>query len=233
MASEKSFQDRAQRAGELRAAVAGMLPAYAPADSNFSLAAFATAITAAETANDRVETVRIPFDDQTDDREELLKTIGPLTTQALAYVKSNTAWAKRHEAVKKAADKVRGVRPYKKKSADPDPDAKKRQQGERSYVEIAGFFKTFWNRLELLAGYAPPDGRIAVDALQDTWAELDGLNKSLPTAGEALADAIADRSEAFIGAKGLKFVFDGVKTSVKGQYGQGSANYKSISGNKW
>jgi hypothetical protein len=210
-----------------------MTPAYAPTDAKFSLAAFTTAITAAESANATVETVRIPFDDQTDDREALVKTIGPLVTQALAYVKSNTAWAKRYEAVKQAADKVRGVRPAKKKKGAPVPEAKQRQQGERSDVEIAGFYRTFVDRVRALAGYAPPDGKIAEDALNDQYAALKALNDALPTAGEALADAISDRSVAFIGAGGLKFVFDGVKTSVKGQYGQGSGNYQAIKGIKW
>jgi hypothetical protein len=233
MASEKSFQDRTQHANELKAAVALMTPAYAPADTKFSLANFTIAITAAEQANGIVEETRIPFDDQTDDREALVKTIGPLVTQALAYVKSNTAWAKRYEAIKKAADKVRGVRPRKKKGADPEPDAKKRQQGERSYVEIAGFLRTFIDRVVVLPNYAPPDGKIAEDALNDLYDALKALNESLPTAGGALADAISDRLEAFTGPAGLKFVFDGVKTSVKGQYGQSSAEYLGIRGIQW
>jgi hypothetical protein len=233
MASEQSFQDRAQRATTLKEAVALMSPAYAPVDAKYSLAAFTTAITAAETANGTVETMRIPFDDQTDDREALTKAIGPLVTQSLAYVKSNTAWAKRYGAVKRAADKVRGVRPYKKKVADPDPDAKKRQQGERSFVEIAGFFRTYIDRVAALSGYAPTDLKITEDELTDRWTELDGFNKSLPGAAEALADAIADRLEAFTGAAALKFVFDGVKTSVKGQYGQASPEYQGIKGIKW
>jgi hypothetical protein len=135
--------------------------------------------------------------------------------------------------VKKAADKVRGVRPHKKKGADPEPDAKKRQQGERSYVEIAAFFKTFVTRVEGLPGYSPQDAKIGIDELLDRWTELDELNKSLSTAGGALADAIADRSAAFIGPAGLKFVFDGMKTSVKGQYGQASAEYLGIRGIQW
>jgi hypothetical protein len=233
MASETSFQDRVQRAGELRAAVVQLAPAYAPPDVKFSLPAFTTAITVAETANGTVESMRIPFTDKTDDREVLVRSIGPLVTQSLAYVKSNTAWAKRYEAVKKAADKVRGVRPTKKKAGDPEPDTKKREQGERSYVEIAGFFRAYVDRVTALAGYAPPDGRITEDSLNDRYEELNTLNKAIPTASQALADAISDRAEAFTGATGLKFVFDGVKTSVKGQYGQGSAQFRGVSGMRW
>jgi hypothetical protein len=45
--------------------------------------------------------------------------------------------------------------------------------------------------------------------------------------------AISDRQRAYTGPMGLKFVFDGVKASVKGQSGFSSAQYKSISGIKW
>ena len=233
MATETSFQDRAQRAGELHAAVAQLTPAYAPPDVKFSTASFTLAISMAETANGTVESTRIPFADLTDDREQLAKEIGPLVTQSLAYVKSNTAWAKRYEAVKNAADKVRGVRPVKKKSGDPEPDKKRREQGERSYVEIAGFFRTYVSRVGALAGYAPPDGKIAEDSLSDKYEELNALNRAIPAASQALADAISDREDIFTGATGLKFVFDGVKTSVKGQYGQNSTQFRSVSGMRW
>ena len=50
---------------------------------------------------------------------------------------------------------------------------------------------------------------------------------------QILADAITDRQQAAIGDTGLKFVFDGVKTGVKGQYGQNSTQYAAVKGIKW
>ena len=58
MASEKSFLDRFQRAGELGIAVAAMTPVYAPADTKFSLATFTTVLRAAEAANAAVDAAR-------------------------------------------------------------------------------------------------------------------------------------------------------------------------------
>ncbi|GAA5484717.1 hypothetical protein [Haloferula sargassicola] len=72
-----------------------------------------------------------------------------MPTQALAYVKSNSGWANRYEAIKKLADKVRGVTPPK--PGGPDPEAKARETGEQSYVEIASHLKNFTDRLEALA----------------------------------------------------------------------------------
>ena len=233
MASEQSYLDRVQRAGDLNAAVSLLLPPYAPADAKFTLAKLTTAITTAEAANTEVEEKRVPYQDPAGERVTLVKAIGPLATQALAYVKSNTAWENRFDAVKKAADKLRGVRPPAKKPADPEPDKKTRETGDRSYVEIAAHFKSFLDRLDALAGFAPQDPKITSDSLRDIWTELDRLNKALPLAAQILADAITDRQQAAIGDTGLKFVFDGVKTGVKGQYGQNSTQYAAVKGIKW
>ncbi len=233
MPSEQSFMDRVQRSEELLTAVAAMSPAYAPADSAFTLAKLTTAVAAAKAANTALDDARPPYQDEVTDRSALVKLIGPLITQSLAHVKSNTAWAKRFDAVKNLADKVRGVYPPKAKPADPAPDKKERNRGEQSYVEIASHLKRYIARLEGLAGFAPQDPKISLASLNGHLSALDGLNQSLPALSQTLADAITDRQEAYNGPAGLKFVFDGVKTSVKGQYGQSSAEYKSISGMRW
>lgn len=233
MPSEQSFTDRIQRSDELHTAVAAMSPAYAPADHAFTLASLTASIAASNAANTAVDDARPPYQDDVADRSALVKLLGPLITQSLAYVKSNTAWAKRYDAVKNLADKVRGVHPPRAKPADPAPDKKERNRGEQSYVEIAAHLKRYIARLEGLAGFAPQDPKISLASLTGHHATLDGLNQSLPALSQALADAISDRQEAYTGPAGLKFVFDGVKTSVKGQYGQASAEYKSISGKRW
>lgn len=234
MASERTFQDRYQRGTSLRDAVVLFTPAYAPPDPKFTVASLTTALAAADAANLAVTDKRALYEDDVSDRQALVKAIGPLVTQSLAHVKSNTAWAKRFDAVKKAADKVRGVRPQgPKKAADPEPDAKTREKGERSYVEIAAFFNAYIARLGALAGYAPTDDAIKLPALEATWLQLDDLNKSISTLSQDLADAIRDRADAYTGKDGLKFVFDGVKTSVKGQYGQSSPNTRAVSSMRW
>jgi hypothetical protein len=237
MASEQSFTDRVQGTDELGTSVAGMTPPYAPADAAFSLTALNAAVAAAKAANTAVDDARPPYQDAATDRAALVKLIGPLVTQSLAYVKSNTAWAKRYDAVKNLADKVRGISPPKAKTkakvADPAPDKKERSRGEQSYVEIAAHLKRYIARLEGLGGFAPQDEKISIASFTEHWTTLDGFNQSLPTLAQTLADAISDRQEAYTGPTGLKFVFDGVKTSVKGQYGQASVAYKSISGKKW
>jgi hypothetical protein len=64
-------------------------------------------------------------------------------------------------------------------------------------------------------------------------ATLSELNQAIPAHPHTLADAIVARQEAYTGATGLKSVFAGVKTIVKGQYGQSSLPYASLSGMRW
>ena len=67
-------------------------------------------------------------------------------------------------------------------------------------------------------------------SLQATWLALDDFNKSISSLGQSLADRISDRQDAMAT---LKTTFDGVKTSVKGQYGQRSPQYAGISAISW
>lgn len=139
----------------------------------------------------------------------------------------------RDHAIKALADKVRGVRPPRSEKGDPATDKKTRNSGERSYVEIAAHLKRYIARLEALTGYAPPDAKISIAQLNAQHTTLTDLNQSVPALAQTLTDAVADRLESYIGTSGLKTCFDGVKVSVKGQYGQTSPQYKSISGMRW
>jgi hypothetical protein len=233
MQSEKSFHDRVQRAEKLHITVSAFVPAYQPADAAYTLAAFTAAIGRASNANAAVDAARVPYKDKAADRAALVKSLGPLVTQSLAYVKSNTAWAKRYDAIKALADKVRGVRPPRPKVVDPAADQKTRNSGELSHAEIAAHLKRYIARLEALTGYAPPDAKISIAQLTAQLTTLTEWNQSVPALAQTLTDAIADRQESYNGPTGLKACFDGVKVSVKGQYGQTSTQYKSISGMRW
>jgi len=84
-----------------------------------------------------------------------------------------------------------------------------------------------------LSGYAPPDAKISLATLTTHLVTLSELNQAIPAHPQTLADAIVARQEADTAATGLKSVFAGVKTSVKGQYGQSSLPCKSLSGMRW
>ena len=233
MNSKQSFSDHLQHAATLEAAVLLLSPVYVPGDIKFTVAELASAIAVSTAATETVETLKIPLQDLVSDRAALVKAIRPLVTQAVGFVKSNTAWSDRFVAVKRVADKVRKVPSSKMEAGDGGPTGQARAKVEGSFVEIAAFFKTFVDRLISLPGYAPPDTKISTTELLALHTQFEAMNTARPTLADALADAITDRKETFLGPTGLKFVFDGVKTSVKGQYGQGSTQYGMVKGIRW
>ena len=233
MASEQSFLDRKQKALTLKGAVDSFAPAYAPQDATFSSASLEAAIDAATDANTAHDDAKQPWEIAVDERVALMKSLGPLITQSLAYVKSNTAWKARFESVKKAADKVRGHTKPPKPPAVPDPNAKKREQGQRGYVEIAEFFRQYLARITALTGYAPTSANISLASLGALRAQFDALNESIPDLSQTFSDAIGDRQLAYDDETGLHFVFKGVKNAVKAQYGQASQEYNQVKSLKW
>jgi hypothetical protein len=238
MASERSFEDRKQKALELKGAIESFTPAYDAEDAAFSVTALDAAITAATDANTAVDDAKQPWETAVVQRQDVVTTIMPLITQSLAYVASNTAWKSRYEAVKRAADKVRGFTKKKPKTPAPtegtgDATEKKREQGQRGFMEIAEFFRQYISRLTALAGYAPASANISLASLNALKTELDGLNISIPDLSQVLADAVRDRQEAYNNETGLHFVFKGVKAAVKGQYGQRSPEFGQVSLLQW
>lgn len=233
MASEQSFLDRKQKALTLKGAIDSFAPAYAPEDDTFSATGLGDAIAAVTAANTAHDDAMQPWENAVDERVALVKSIGPLVTQSLAYVKSNTAWKAKFDNVKKAADKVRGVRKPPRPALPEGTSDKKREQGQRGFMEIAEFFRQYISRLTALTGYAPTSASISLANLGALRTQFDALNESIPDLSQTLADAIGDRQTAYDDETGLHFVFKGVKDSVKAQYGQASQEFAQVKGIKW
>lgn len=233
MASEQSFFDRKQKALTLKGAIDSFAPAYAPEDDAFSALSLDAAITAATDANTAHDDAKQPWENAVDERVALVKSLGPLITQSLAYVKSNTAWKAKFDNVKKAADKVRGVRKPARPAVPEGTTDKKREQGQRGYMEIAEFFRQYISRITALTGYAPTSTNISLASLGALRTQFDTLNETIPDLSQTLADAIGDRQKAYDDESGLHFVFKGVKNAVKAQYGQASNEYNQVKGITW
>jgi hypothetical protein len=238
MASEESFEDRKNKALQLKGAVESFTPAYDPDDAAFAVTALDTAIETVEDANTAVDDAKQPWETAVAERQNAVGSIMPLVTQSLAYVSANTAWKSKFALVKRAADKVRGHSKRKRQTPPPtegpgDAAEKKREQGQRGYMEIAEFFRQYISRLTKLAGYAPASANISLASLNALKTQLDGLNSSIPDLSETLADAIRDRQTAYNDETGLHFVFKGVKAAVKGQYGQKSPQFGQVTIIKW
>ena len=152
-----------------------------------------------------------------------------LVTQAVGYVKSNTAWVVQFKAVKSAADKMRGVTTP---TPTPAPESRPRNKGQKAYVELAAHLGALVEALTACPGYAPP-AAITVSAFSGHLSNLKSHNGGISTLSGKIITARAKRERLYAGTSGLAEKFQAVKEAVKGQYGQNSDPYTAVKGMKW
>ena len=223
-----------------------MSPAYAPPDTDITLVAQAALIVTLNNCCTAVNNASVDLKDVADPRAASVKIIKERVTRAVNRVGSNRAWAGKLEAVKMAADKVRGVMPPKSTTPPPpsDPDAplpKKVDRGGRSYRDIEGYFGKFISALAKCPGYdtgAPPD--IFSGALTNLLTALKAANDAVPDKEIALQDLQVERLRVFQsrkpladGSASLRDRWVRIKKAVKAQYGTGSAEYELVAGIKY
>lgn len=240
--SEKSYRDREAKAQSLRDATAGFLPVFAPADSSLSAANFQTFIAGVGTRNTNVENLEVNYTNNATARVALVKSIRAAVTQAVGFVKSNKAWATQFKAVKMAADKLRGVNPPGKVELPAPPAAgeppvtpeRPRSKGEQAYVEVAAHLEKFMAAITACAPYTPPSAAITLSAFGGMVSQFKGLNSFISTLETQITSARESRRSLYYeGDECLERKFQAVKDSVKGQYGQASAEYGGVKGMKW
>ena len=229
--SESSFRDRQGRALLLEDALLIFSPAFNPVDTTLNAANFQILINSVNTANGNVESSEVAYTNATQARISLVKTIRDATTQALNFVKSNKAWINQTKAVKINADKLRGVRPATKAVSTPD---KPRGKGAQAYVELAAHLAAFNSSLVACASYAPPDTAITIATFTSHLNNFNAQNTAVANAAVALTNYRETRRILYFeGTNSLHKRFLAVKTAVKGQYGQNSAQYGTVKGITW
>jgi hypothetical protein len=246
MPSEQSYADRIGRFVLLKEACESMSPAFAPADTDITLAAQNTLVTTLNTCCTAVNTAQVELKDLTDPRVTLVKTMKERVTRAVSRVASNRAWASKLPAVKAAGDKVRGFKAPKPKLPPPptDPDApapKKRDRGGQSYRDIEGYMGKFVSAVLKCAGYdtgAPGD--IQSIMLSSLQSQLNTANTQIPEKEVVLGDAQIERLRIFEskkplpdGSASLRDRWVRIKKAVKAQYGTASAEYALVRGIKY
>ncbi|MEK6261234.1 MAG: hypothetical protein AABP62_21750 [Planctomycetota bacterium] len=229
--SETSYLDRLGRGRTMQAAIAGFSPAFAPADTSLLPAAFATFLDSLDTLNTTTVTLVDQYLAAADGRKTTVKNLYDRAGRILAYVASNTNWAKQVRSVKTIVDKIRGnePRPPKPPTGAETPDQnKQRSSGERSYAEMEGHLNRLIPALEAIAGYAPP-------AIELTLVHLEGLASSLHTQNLNVANLErqtaaqqAERSETYNGDAGLREKMKAIKAAARAQYGSSSSEYESV-----
>jgi hypothetical protein len=241
MPSETSFQDRIGRFSLLKEACADMSPAFAPPDTDITVAAQTALLVTLNTCCQNVSNAETNLKDVTDPRAESIKGLKERVTRAVNRVASNRAWAGKLTAVKAAGDKVRGYKVPKAvvPPAPTDPDApapKKGDRGGQGFKDIEGSFYKFIGTLAKCAGYdtgAPAD--LTISALSVLHASLKAANELVPDLEVALRDEQLERLRVFEnkkplpdGSASLRDRWARIKKAVKSQYGTGSAQYALV-----
>ena len=246
MPTEQSFADRIGRFVLLTEACGTMSPAFAPADTDITLAAQGALLVTLNDCCTNVMTAQNDLKELTDPRVALVKSIKEAVTRTVNRVASNRAWAGKLPAVKAAADRVRGVVPPKSTTPPPpvDPDAplpKKRDSGGKSYKDIEGHFQRFLGTISKCPGYdvdAPPD--IASIMLASLHGQLQTANTQIPELEVELSEAQIERLRVFQakkplpdGSHSLRDRWVRIKKAVKSQYGLSSGEYALVKGIKY
>jgi hypothetical protein len=241
--------DRIGRFSLLKEACADMVPAFAPPDSDITVAAQTALLVTLNTCCEEVSAAENDLKDLTDPRVSLVKEIKERVTRAVGRVGSNRAWASKLPAVKTAGDKVRGFKAPKSTLPPPptDPDApvpKKQDRGGQSYKDIEGSFFKFIGTLSKCSGYdtgAPADITIAgPTGLTLLYTNLKTANEAIPDKEVALGDAQIERLRVFQskkplpdGSASLRDRWVRIKKAVRSQYGTGSEQYALVAGIKY
>lgn len=225
---ERSYADRLQRGRAMKSAVAGLAPAFAPADASLLPAAFETFLDGLDTLNVAVAAAEADWLGTVALRMALVEDIKARALRASARVKSNAAWKAQFPAVKAAAEALRGYRAPKPKM-EPEPQVvkpKTRQQGDQSYADIKNLLDKLNAALGHVPGYdtgAPADLTIA--ALSALATQLDGLNQLIAGKEQALIAARTPRTAAY---ETLKEKMKAIKEAAKSQYGSNSGQHAQV-----
>ena len=235
---EQSFRDREGKAQSLLDALTGFSPAFAPADTSLNASNFGNFISGVGASNTNVENLASNYTTNATSRVMVAGAVGAAITQALSYIKSNKAWDAQFKAAKAAADKFRGIRPPKSTAAPapttpPAPAARPRNKGEQAYVELGAHLATFITVATSCPGYAPPSAAISISTLNGLLSQFRGLNGFISQLDAQLTSAREARRMLYYEADGLEEKFQSVKNAVKGQYGQGSAQFGMVKAMKW
>jgi len=233
--SEQSYADRKARADLMVAQITAFSPTFAPSDTDLAPDPFGEFVESVGEQNGIVGAHLAAWQNVVQEREDLVKEMKKTATRVLAFLNSNAALAKRLPQAKRAADKLRGMHPKKPAAPEPpegEPEPKKRNKGDQSYMDIEGHFKALVTAVTGLTGYTPvpEENPITLANLNATLATYRAKNVDLGPLEIAWRDAARDRLELFDGKEGLREKMKAVKNATKAQYGQNSPEYAAVKG---
>ena len=235
--AEQSARDRQTRAELLRDMTIGFAPPFNPSDTTLASGPFTTFLVSVNTSNNLIDTQEGSYKTTAKQRSDLATLLKKRATQIVGRLKSNSVWAGEYASAKQAADRLRGSRLYQPKpptDANTPTQVQTRNRGEQAYAEMAAHFERLMNTATGAPGWstgAPLEVTLAT--LTGLLNQIKALNTTLSTLDATLTTNREKRKILYYAPKGLQEKFQAIKDSIKGQYGQASAEYQAAKGIKW
>lgn len=127
---------------------------------------------------------------------------------------------------------ILGRRPPKPKLPEGTPAPKKRNVGEQSYAEIAGYFKNLISTVTGIVGYAPTNTDLTVAQMDMLFTAFNTKNTAMNNLYSNISILVGERANMYDGENGLRERMLAIKDAVRAQYGIDSPEYNSVKGIK-
>ncbi len=207
---------------------------YKPSNPAIELAQLQAALALGQSVIDGVTTGMVGWKGKVNFRENQYNGVGKLSTRVVASFAMCGATENAVEDMKGFARKIAGARKKKLEIDDPNTpenEAAHNSVSQRSYTQTAEHFD---NMIEMCINeplYTPNEPELQVAALQAKSAAMKAANTGVIDSVTVLSNNRISRNDAlYTDAISIYELSKLVKLYVKSLYGQGSPQFKQISG---
>ncbi len=230
--SETTYDDRLGRGKLMNTTTTGFAPAFTPTDPDITPANFGTFLAALETKNLDVKNARSSYTTGAGERIVIVKDVKTRSQMTRNYVDSVSAYKAFRTTVRNITKKILGYRTPKPKLPAGSTPPKKRNVGEQSFAELAGFFKNLISTVTGIAGYNPTNTDLTIPQMTTLFGTFDTKNTAMDTLASNLSVIVGERFNMYDGTAGVKEKMLAIKAAVRAQYGNTSPEYNSVKGIK-
>ncbi|HMT07566.1 MAG TPA: hypothetical protein PKA82_06145 [Pyrinomonadaceae bacterium] len=210
---------------------------YKPSNAAIALAQLTAALASAQAMIDGVTTGLIGWKVQVNSREGEFQGIGKFMTRLSASYAACGAPTNAIEDMKGFARKVKGARKGKIEIDDPNTpenEAAHNSVSQRSYTQVVEHFDAAIELCMNTPQFNPNEADLTVAAMQAKSAAMKVANTNVTNSVTTLSNNRISRDEVlYTDATSIFELARLVKLYVKSLYGQGSPQYKQISGLKF
>ncbi len=230
--SETTYDDRLGRGRLMQQAIIGFAPPFTPSDPDIDPPTFQTFLDSIEAQNLAVKNARSSYTVGATLRLAIVKDLKTRSQMTRNYVDSVSGWKQYRATVRNITKKILGYRPPKPKLPPGTPAPKKRNVGEQSFAELAGFFNNLISTVTGITGYGPTNLDLTVPQMIILFTSFNAKNAEMDTLASNVSIYAGVRFNLYEGDTGLRVRMLAIKDAVRAQYGITSPEYLSVKGIK-